>query len=62
MVVQLAKKLLAFYGTQSFIIVFTKPTTDPYPEPDESNPVKDAKIAKDKYLFIFLTNWLYEEE
>jgi hypothetical protein len=56
MVVQLAKKLLAFYGTQSFIIVFTKPTTDPYPEPDESNPVKDAKIAKDKYLFIFLTN------
>jgi hypothetical protein len=32
------KKFPAFYGTRSFITVFTRPSTGPYPEPDQSNP------------------------
>jgi hypothetical protein len=32
------KKFLAFYGTQMFIVLFTRFGTGPYPEPDESSP------------------------
>jgi hypothetical protein len=38
LVAQIIKKFPAFYGTWEFIIPLKWPPTDPYPEPDESNP------------------------
>jgi hypothetical protein len=37
-ILQILKNLPVFYGTRKFITVFTKPSTAPYPEPDQSNP------------------------
>jgi hypothetical protein len=37
-VTQLLNKLPALYINQKFITLFTRLVTDPYPEPDESNP------------------------
>jgi hypothetical protein len=35
---QVGNKFPAFYGTPRLITVFTRATTGPYPEPDESSP------------------------
>jgi hypothetical protein len=37
-VVQLLKNFPAFFGNRRFITMFTKPSTAPYPEPDQSSP------------------------
>jgi hypothetical protein len=37
-VTQLVKKYSNFYGNRSFITVFTRPLTGPYPEPDAASP------------------------
>jgi hypothetical protein len=34
---QLLKNFPTFYGIRRFIIMLTKPSPDPYPEPDDSN-------------------------
>jgi hypothetical protein len=37
LIVQALKNFPAFYGTEKFNTVFTKPCSDPYPEPYQSN-------------------------
>jgi hypothetical protein len=39
----------AFYGTQSFITVFTKVRTGVYPDPKETSPQVSIPFLKDQF-------------
>ena len=50
-----AVKKFLFYGPQNLFTVFTKPTTCPYAEPDESSTRHLHPISL-KYILILLSN------
>ena len=50
-----SKILFVFYGPLNLITVFTKPTTCPYAEPDESSPRHLHPIYL-KYILVLLSN------
>jgi hypothetical protein len=44
-----ANQFSAFYGTQTFITVFTRPATCPYPQPDQSSPCFPIPLPEDSF-------------
>ena len=49
---QLVKKFPAFYGTRRFITAFTRSTTSPCPEPDQSSPCPPHPTSWRSFLIL----------
>jgi hypothetical protein len=47
--IQLVKNFPAFYATQILTVVFNKPATCHYPEPDEYIPPSSTMFLQDSY-------------